>query len=317
AIHWAKSMGAFLGYRFKHRFNVGLMVDYTSLGTAMSRQDSAGFTIYHPSSTTALTARYYEFSTNAHALTLAPTFYYTIYNGGRITIDAGLGVLYAPKVSYSQYAAYSTTLTSTVVENTISGSGGAFGFQLAASTAYYFTNYLGISFDMSYKYLNASSFTDANGNPVYFTYNNGQTDTPPANMTTNFSGIYFGLGMRFEFDINASAAAPAPEKTEAAADNSWKENKAPELNTAWEEAPVAAAAPADAGPKIDDLREIKKQIQRKYNDVKTSGTPDAAQKSERYKKLYNISSKLEKDWDQFTPAARKDKLEKIRTILAK
>jgi len=322
-IHWGKNFGAFLGYRFKHRFNVGLLFDYTSMGTFISREDAAGFNIYHPSSVTEIPAKYYEYNTSMSAFAIGPAFYYTVYDGGKLTLDLGLGILYALKVHYAEDVTYtnSALMSSDPALNSApnlvqtTGNGKAFGFQLALSTAYYFTNYLGASFDLGYRYLKCNSLTDAAGNPVYFTYNNGTNDLPnPLNMTIDFSGFYFGLGLRVEFDFGGSGA-PAPEKA-TAADNSWKENKAvtpAELNTSWEE----AAVPAEPAPSIDELRTLKKQVQRKYNEVKTSGAPGASKKAERYRKLYDINTKVEKDWDKLSPAAKRDKIEKIKLILSK
>ncbi len=311
-IHWTKNFGAFLGYRFNHRFVVGLILDRASYGTVASRSDSAGFSVWHPSSTAQVTGvKFYEFSSGASAFAVGPAFYYNIYSGGKLAFDAGVGVLYG-KTSYYEDASYSKTSSSSGVQTaSLSGNGSAFGFQLNTSTTFYFTNYLGVAFDLGYRYLKCGGLTDANGNEMKFQFNNGTVDT--SNMTIDFSGLYFGFGVKIDFNIGGSAAKA--EESKPAEEQSWndKPTAGSELNTSWENAPV----PTEEGATLEDIRELKKQVQRKYNEVKTSGAPDAQVKTERYQKLYDITNRLERDWDQFSPKSRKDKIEKIKLILSR
>jgi len=315
-IRWAKDFGVFMGYRFKHRFNIGLIIDRTSYGRMITRDDPAGFAIWHPNSTTQISGvKYYEFSTGGSAISFGPAFYYNVFSGGRLSFDAGLGILYA-KGNYHQDATYGSSPDDPNVSgshlNQISGSGSGFGFMLDTTTTYYLTNYMGLSFKLGYRYLKFNTLTDANGDVMKFMFNNGTFDSP--NMTMDFSGVYFGLGLQIDFNINSgkptSEAAPITEEQ-----NTWNDKAAgTELNNAgWETPPL----PVEEGPSIDDIRGIKKQVQRKYNEAKTSGAPDAQAKTERYQKLYDITNRLERDWDQFSPKSRKDKIEKIKLILSR
>jgi len=312
SIHWAKDIGAFIGYRFNHRFNVGLIFDRTIYGTLASRSDSAGFPVWHPSSQAEITgAKFYEFSSGANAFAFGPAFYYTVYSGGKLTFDAGLGILYA-KTNYYEDASYSMTSSSSGVQvASLTGSGSAFGFLLNTSTTYYFTNYLGLAFDLGYRYLKCGSLTDVNGNTMKFQFNNGTVDT--TNMTVDFSGLYFGFGLKIDFNIAGSGTVAESKPAE---EQNWNDKPAAgsELNTNWENAP---APTTEEGPTLEDIRGLKKQVQRKYNEIKTSGAPDAQVKAERYQKLYDITNRLEKDWDQFNPKSRKDKIEKIKLILSR
>jgi len=261
-IHWAKNIGAFVGYRFSHRFNVGLIFDRISYGTTISKSDSAGFSVWHPSSVTQITgAKFYEFSSGGSSFNFGPAFYYTIYSGGRLGFDAGLGILYG-KTSYHQDASYSKTSSSSGVQTaSLSGSGSAFGFQLNTSTTYYFTNYIGLAFDLGYRYLKCNSLTDANGNEMKFQFNNGTTDT--SNMTLNFSGIYFGLGLKIDFNIGGAAEASAESKPTE--EQGWNDKPAAgsEL-TGWENAPV----PTEEGPTMEDIKTLKKQVKENITKLK-------------------------------------------------
>ena len=311
-IRWGKSLGAFLGYRFSHRFNVGFVLDRVSYGTLASLEDTTSFKVWHPSSRTQINAKFYEFNSGASAFSFGPAFYYTIYSGGRLTFDTGLGVLYA-KTKYYEDASYSATSSSSGVKtSSLAGSGSAFGFMINTSTTYYFTNYLGVAFDLGFRYLKCNSLTDdTTGEEMKFRFNNGTYD--PSNMTIDFSGLYFGLGIKIDFNISGSKDAAKPEE------QNWNENPAKEanpqeLNTTWGE---SAPLPLEEGPSVEEIRVIKKQVQRKYNEAKTSGAPDAQAKTERYQKLYDIVNRLERDWDQFSPKSRKDKVEKIKLILSR
>ena len=314
AIHWGKNMGAFLGFRFNHRYNIGLVMDYVSYSKLISQEDSAGFAIWHPSSTTQISGvKYYEFSTGASAFSFGPAFYYTIFSGGKLTFDAGVGVLYA-KTKYNQSATYGSSSSDTALDTThlatLSGSGSAFGFTLNTSTAYYLTNYIGLAFNLGYRYLKCSSLTDADGNEMKFQFNNGTYDT--TNMTVDFSGIYFNFGIKVDFNISNST--DEAETKPAEEQNAWNEKPAgSEVNAGWEPNPL----PTEEGPTLDDIRNVKKQVQRKYNEAKTSNAPDAQVKTERYQKLYDITNRLERDWDQFSPKSRRDKIEKIKLILSR
>ncbi len=322
-IHWAKNIGAFLGYRFSHRFNVGLVFDYASLGKFISQESNTAFPIFHPSqngSTTPMTAKYYEFNTSSSAFSIGPAFYYTLYNRGKLSIDTGLGILYAMRVRYLEDITYGDSATDLNLNKlpnlhqTIA-SGTGFGFMLNVSTAYYITNYLGVGLDLGYRYLKVGSLTDANGNEVIFEYPNGSTDNPPSNMSLNFSGIYFGLSLKFDINIDSDSSQSSKDDNSTVKDNKWEtedEKQPEELNTNWD-----SPAPVSTGPTTEDLRDLKKQIQRKWNKMQSEKTPEAQKKAERYRKLYDVTGKLEKDWSQFTPESRRDKMEKIKTILAR
>ncbi|MEI6093624.1 MAG: hypothetical protein WCQ47_08115, partial [bacterium] len=68
---------------------------------------------------------------------------------------------------------------------------------------------------------------------------------------------------------------------------------------------------------IDELRDIKKQVQRKWNDLRNDTSADAQKTADRYRRLYDVVTKLEKDWDQFTPQSKAAKVEKIKAIINK
>ena len=312
-----------MGYRFGQRFNVGFILDYTSAGKFISKESSTAFSMYHPSqngSVTPMTATYYEFNTSYNAFSVGPALYYTLYSSGKLSMDAGLGALYAMKVNYFEDITYGSSSSDPALNQApnlhqVIGSGSGFGFTFNVSTAYYLTNYMGVGLDLGYRYLKVGTLKDASGNVIKFEYPNGAHDTSPANMTVNFSGIYFGLSMKFDIDIEDGSPSTAVEETSATDKwNSNAEDKQPEeLNTNWDTQPV----PPTDGPTVEDMHDIKKQIQRKWNKAQEGKTPDDQKKAERYRKLYDISSKLEKDWGQFTPESRKDKIEKIKTILSR
>ncbi len=317
-IHWAKNLGAFMGYRFGHRFNVGLLFDYATAGKFISQESDTAFPIYHPSqngSTTPITANYYEFNTSYNAFSIGPAFYYTLYSRGKLTIDTGVGILYAMKVRYAEDITYGDSADDPALNTSpnlhqVIASGTGFGFNLMVSTSYYLTNYMGLGLDLSYRYLKCGSLKE-NGTTVPFEYPNGALDNPPTNMSVSFSGIYFGLSLKFDINIDGSGDAKEAA-AETTTDNKWSTEPQPEeMNTSWD-TPATAA-----GPTIDELRDIKKQIQRKWNDAQEGKTPEAQKRAERYRKLYDISSKLEKDWSQFTPESRAEKIEKIKTILSR
>jgi hypothetical protein len=316
-LHWAKNIGAFVGYKFNHRFTVGLIFDRIAYATVIMAENSSGFSVWHPSQTTKNTAitgaKFYEFSTGGSAFSFGPAFYYNVYSGGKLAFDAGLGVLYG-KASYYEDASYSLVSSSSGVKTaSITGSGSAFGFQLNTSTTYYFTNYLGMSLDLGYRYLKCSSLTDPNGTPLKFQFNNGQTDA--TNMSIDFSGIYFGFGLKIDFNIAGSGAAPSVIDSKPTEEQSLNDKPAAgsEMSSSWETSP----APTEEGPKVEEIRELKKQVQRKYNEAKTSSDLDAQAKAERYQKLYDITNRLEKDWDQFSAKSRKDRIEKIKLIMSR
>jgi len=323
-LKWAKNFGGFLGYRFSQRFNVGLVLDYTSTGKFISKEDTTAFNIYHPSqngSLTPMTAKYYEFNTSCKAFSIGPALYYTIYNSGKLSLDTGLGVLYAMKVNYFEDMTYGNSSSDPALDQApnlhqVIGSGSGFGFMFNVTTAYYLTNYMGVGLDFGYRYLKVGTLKDASGNVITFGYPNGGVDNPPKNMTVNFSGVYFGLSLKFDINIEDSAGSTLGEETPSSDANKWSpeaEDKEPvELNTNWDTQPVPAT-----GPTADEMNDLKKQIQRKWNRAKEGKTPDDQKKAERYRKLYDISTKLEKDWGQFTPESRKDKIEKIKTILSR
>lgn len=310
-IHWDRNLGTFIGYRFNHRFNVGLIFDYSVFNKLLSRDDPAGFPIWHPSSKTQISgAKYYEFSTGSNAFSFGPAFYYSIFSGGKLTFDAGLGILYA-KVKYVQSAVYSKISSSdpAPIVSSLSGSGSAFGFAINTATGYYFTNYLALAFNLGYRYLKCNSLYDASGNLMKFQFNNGVYDT--GNMTVNFSGFYFSFGVKVDFNISGvdTAAGTAPEEQ-----NAWNGKPAgSDVNAGWEQPPLAN----EGGPTLEDVHNLKKQVQRKYSEVKTSNLPDAQMKMERYQKLYDITNRLERDWDQYNPKSRMDKIEKIKLILSR
>lgn len=313
SIHWAKNFGSYIGYRFSHRFNVGLLLDYSSAGKFISQESDTAFPIFHPVTKAVTTAKYYEFNTSYNAFSIGPAFYYTLYNRGKLAIDAGLGILYAMRVKYVEDMTFGNSSSDPALNNStnlnqIVATGSGFGFSLAVSTAYYLTNYMGLGLDLGYRYLKCGSLKQ-NGVDVPFEYPDGTTDG--SNMSVSFSGIYFGLSLKF--DINIEGSSDTKEASaEVAADSKWStEPQAEEMNTSWD-----TPAPA-AGPSIDELRDLKKQIQRKWNSAQEDKSPDGQKKSERYRKLYDISNKLEKDWSQFTPESRAEKLDKIKTILSR
>jgi hypothetical protein len=218
-------------------------------------------------------------------------------------------------VKYNQSATYGSSSTDPALDTThlasLSGSGSAFGFMLNTSTAYYLTNYIGLAFNLGYRYLKCSSLSDASGNEMKFQFNNGQLDT--SNMTVDFSGIYFTFGVKVDFNISSASGAETETKP-AEEQNTWNEKPAgSEVNAGWEPTPL----PSDEGPTLEDIRNIKKQVQRKYNEAKISNAPDAQAKTERFQKLYDITNRLERDWDQFSPKSRRDKIEKIKLILSR
>ena len=322
-IHWAKNIGAFAGYRFSHRFHVGLVFDYATTGKFISQESTTAFPIFHPTqngSTTPMSAKYYEFNTSYNAFSMGPAFYYSIYNSGKIAIDAGLGLLYAMKVKYAEDITYGDSSSDPDLNklpnlHQVIATGKGFGFMLNASASYYLTNYMGIGLDFGYRYLNIGTLKDADGNVVPFEYPNGAQDNPPANMKVGFSGMYFGLSLKFDINIEGSSAS-TEDKSIPSEDAKWSTEpttaQPEELNTSWD-TPAAQAS----GPAIEDLRDLKKQIQRKWNRAQEEKTPEAQKKSDRYRRLYDISTKLEKDWGQFTPESRRDKIEKIKTILSR
>lgn len=309
-ISWSKNFGAFMGYRFKHRYNVGLIIDYTSASKSFSEEDTAAFSFYY-GTTTKVSGKYYEFSGGFSGTAFGPAFYYTIYNGGKLTFDLGLGILYAMKVNYFEDKSYSTigsTDTAGLAQNakSVSGSGKGFGFLLGTSTAYYFTNYMGIAFDLAYKYLKSSSITDANGNELYFTWADGTTDPTPVPLSVNLSGLYFGLSLKIEFDLSSSSSSVKSE--------SKTTTETSDSGAGWEDTPVSAPDGGE-GPSIEELRDIKKQVQRKWNDLRNDTSTDAQKTADRYRRLYDVVTKLEKDWDQFTPQSKAAKVEKIKAII--
>jgi hypothetical protein len=317
---FSKSFGVMIGYRFKHRYNIGLIFDYTSAGTFFSREETTPFSIYN-GTTTARSARYYEFNGGFSGTAIGPALYYTVYNGGKLTFDVGLGILYAFKINYfddSTWSATSSSDTTGLTNNlrSVSGSGKGFGFLLGTSTSYYFTNYLGLSFDLAYKYLKAGSISDADGNEINFTWADGTTDPTPAPLSVNLSGLYFGLSLKIEFDIGAGGSAPTEAK--AAEEGYAPETAAQsqEMTAGWEDTPVAAPM-TEAGPTIEELRDVKKQVQRKWNDLRSDTSADAQKKADRYRRLYDVVTKFEKDWDQFSPQSRAGKMDKIRLILTR
>ncbi len=315
-ITWAKNFGVSMGYRFKHRYSVVLLIDYSTASTFFSRDESTAFKVFN-GSTTAASAKYYEFSGGFSGTAFGPAFYYTLYNGGKLTFDMGLGILYALKINYHEDATYSATGSSDTAGlaknlKSITGTGKGFGFLLGTSTSYYFTNYLGLSFDLAYKYLRSGNITDANGNVVNFTWADGTTDPTPVPLVVNMSGIYMGLSLKIEFDLDSSKA-PVAKSEEPYAQEPSKQPQ--ELNAGWEETPVAVPM-ADSGPSIEEIRDLKKQVQRKWNDLRNDTSADAQKKADRYRRLYDITTKLEKDWDQFTPQSKAGKIEKIKVILA-
>ncbi|MEI6092731.1 MAG: hypothetical protein WCQ47_03505, partial [bacterium] len=237
-ISWGRSFGAFMGYRFKHRYNVGLIIDYTTAKTIFSEEGATAFSFYFDSESIK-TGKYYEFSGGFSGLAFGPAFYYTVYNGGKFNFDLGLGILYATKVSYFEDKTYSTigstdTAGLTQHAKSISGTGKGFGFLLGTSSAYYFTDYMGISFDLAYKYLKSNSLTDANGTVIDYIDAKGVKDSPSIPLSVNLSGLYFGLSLKVEFDIASSSSSA---KTDA---KTTEVSKTSDTGAGWEDTPVAA-----------------------------------------------------------------------------
>ena len=92
-IKWSKNLGVFMGYRFKHRYNLGLMIDYTSGSAFFSKESSTAFNFYY-GSTTPVAGKYYEYGSGFSDTAFGPALYYTAYNGGKLTFDVGFGLLY-------------------------------------------------------------------------------------------------------------------------------------------------------------------------------------------------------------------------------
>ena len=316
-IKWSKSLGAFMGYRFKHRYNLGLIIDYTSAGTSFSKENSTAFNFYY-GSTTPIAGKYYEYGSGFSGTAFGPALYYTAYNGGKLTLDVGFGILYAMKINYHENMTYSTVSSSDasgLAKNAVSvlGSGKGFGFLLGTSTSYYFTNYMGMSFDLGYKYLKSGALTDSNGKEIDFTWADGTQDPTPVPLSVNLSALYFGISLKVEFDISSSGTNVAAASSENASPEGTKQPQ--EMTTGWEDTAVAPGS--ETGPTIEELRDVKKQVQRKWNDLRGDTSADAQKKADRYRRLYDIVVKFEKDWDQATPAIRAQRLEKIKAFLAR
>ena len=314
-IKWSKSLGAFMGYRFKHRYNLGLLIDYTSAGAAFSKESSTAFNFYY-GSTTPTVGKYYEYSSGFSGTAFGPALYYTAYNGGKLTFDLGFGILYAMKINYHEDMSYSTSSSSDTAglsknARSVLGSGKGFGFLLGTSTSYYFTNYMGMSFDLGYKYLKSGTLTDSSGKEIDFTWADGTQDPNPVPLSVNLSALYFGFSLKIEFDISSSPAAAASDN--AASSEGAKQSK--DTTSGWEDTSVTPGS--EAGPAIEELHDVKKQVQRKWNDLRGDTSAEAQKKADRYRRLYDIVVKFEKEWDQTAPAIRAQRLEKIKAFLVR
>ncbi|MCX6112989.1 MAG: hypothetical protein NTY22_06905 [Proteobacteria bacterium] len=315
-IKWSKNLGVFMGYRFKHRYNIGLLIDYTSANAFFSKENASAFNFYF-GSTTPTAGKYYEYGSGFSSTTFGPALYYTVYNGGKLTLDVGLGILYALKINYHEDTTYSTISSSDTAglashAKSVIGSGKGFGFLLGTSTSYYLTNYLGLSFDLAYRYLKSGTLTDPNGKEIDFTWADGSQDPTPAPLSVNLSGLYFGISLKIDFDISSSGSTAAAKPEETGAQETAKQ--AQETTTGWEDTAVAPVT--DNNPTIDELRDIKKQVQRKWNDLRSDTSAEAQKQADRYRRLYDIVIKFEKDWDQATPQVRAVRIDKIKTFLA-
>ncbi|MBN1114525.1 MAG: hypothetical protein JXA66_04230 [Oligoflexia bacterium] len=298
---WAKNFGAFVGYQFNYRYSVGLLFDYAKVTSYLMEESDTAYAAKFPTSPS-LNVYAYEFNSGGSAFSLGPAFNMVLYSRGRLAFGAGLGILYAPSVSYYEDIAAWTSSADTTADpdelNTIEGKGSAFGFLFNISGMYYFTDYFGTALNVGYRYLKASSLKDLDGNEIAFSFPDGSTDDSAAPMSMALSGIYFGLSLKLEFNFSGGKS-----------DDSWSQSSEEgfhdELNTDW--------APVEAAPSVNDLIELKSQARKKYQNANSAG--DSAM-ANRYRRLYNIVDRIEKsEWDTLSNSAKKEKIEKIKRIL--
>lgn len=321
SIKWNKSFGAFLGYKFNNRYNVGLVFDYTTVGANIIHQSSTAFNVVHPQVTGTTTAKIYEHVTGLTSIGIGPAMYYTVYNRGKLDIDLGLTFLYVPKVKYFGDFAYGDTdaeLSQSTNLTQREGSGSTFAVVANVSTAYYFTNYLGASIDLSYRYYGKAGLKDAAGTALPFIEADGTDDG--TNMGVSLSGFYFGISLRGEINLGGDKRTYEPKKEEPEEDKWLEETKKEEpkeedLDWDIEEETETTTTYIAGGPSIAELRELKKQTQTKWHDARKSNATDSKVKTKRYERLYDIINRLEKNWDHFTAQSKKEKIEKIITIL--
>ncbi len=314
-IGWSKSMGITLGYRFNHRYSVGLIIDYTSANKFFSEENATAFNVYH-GSTTPVAARYYEFNGGIKGTSLGAAFFYNVYSSGKLSLDLGLGLLYAMSMSYYEDTTYSAIgasddagLNANVIQR--DGSGKGFGFAFMTSSSYYFTDYLGLGFDLSYRYLKSGGMKDANGNDLYFLFSDGTVDTSSP-VSVNLSGLYLGLSLKLEFDLgDGTSSAEAQEVDSKTMDDMY----IPEM-TGWDDTSTQTEVYTGYDPTLEELRETKKQVQSKWNNIRTDMSPDAQRKSDRYRRLYDVVTRLERDWEHFSPKFRAGMMEKIKTVIS-
>jgi hypothetical protein len=317
-IGWSKSMGMMIGYRFKHRYSVGLIIDYTSASKFFSEESPTSFNIYH-GSTTPVAAKYYEFNGGIKGTSLGAAFMYNIYSTGKLSLDLGLGILYAMSMSYYEDTTYSaigasddTGLSANLIQR--DGSGKGFGFALMTSSSYYFTNYLGLGFDLSYRYLKSGGMKDANGNDLYFLFSDGTVDTSSP-VSVNLSGLYLGLSLKVEFDLSEGTSFEASKEDEyKEIDDMYIPELASWDDTSMQEADDSSYVGPD--PSLEELRETKRQVQNKWNSIRNDMSPDAKRKADRYRRLYDVVIRLERDWEHFSPKFRANMMEKIKTVIS-
>lgn len=312
-IHLIMSFGGFFGYRFNHRYNVGLVFDYNRGSSYMFRQEESAFNIVHPEAGNT-TGLMYEYATGFSTIGLGPAFYFTILNYGKLSLDAFLSILYILKVSYYADTTFGDTEADLNNANNlyqVSGSGSTYAIGFGVSGVYYFTNYLGASLDLGYRLYGKATLKDSNGNVVPFIYADGTAD---GNLGINLSGFYFGVAVRGEFDFSGSSSYSRPKPKEK--EDTWEaEPFYEEESVDWEEETTAPVIKNVEGPSLSELEGLKKEAKDKWYQNRSLKTPDAQQKAIRYERLYDIINRLEKDWNHFTPDSRKEKISKIKNIL--
>jgi hypothetical protein len=320
SVKWNKSAGAFLGYRFYNRYNVGFVFDYTKVGASIIHQSNTAFSVVHPDAASGTTAKIYEHLTGITSIGIGPAMYYTVYNRGKLAIDLGLTFLYVPKVKYfadSAFGDVEADLNKSTNLEQREGSGSTYAVIANVSTAYYFTNYLGASIDLSYRYYGNAGINDPAGTALPFIEADG---TQNGTMGISLSGFYFGASLRGEFNFGGTRKRYKPKK-EPKEEDKWLEEakeEPKEEDLDWsieEETKTEATTYISGGPSIAELRELKKQTQGKWHDARKSSASDSKVKSKRYERLYDIINRLEKNWDHFTAQSKKEKIEKIITIL--
>jgi len=292
----AINFGAILSYQFNYRFNIGLMFDYISSSSISSYNSDTSFII--PINKNDQTINYYEFNQGLSASSIGLVSSYCFYSQRRLLLDLVAGVLYAFKINYYEDIYYGVGGIDNPIQNDASAS--SLGFLLGVNLSYLLTRNLTLNIDANYRFLSVNSLKGPGGVEYPFTFPNGELDDS-APMSLNLSGVYLGLGLRYDFALGSSNN-PDSYLLHDSSSPSFDKKRFKE-----------GFKKSDFETNKNELSDLKIEARKKYRQAVDKKDTKA---QDTYNKLYDIIDKLEKgDWDKLSKSQKEDKIDKIKKLL--